>query len=126
MEAAIPSWDLLSRLGDEDVVVVDCRSLDEAERWPIQIPGSLRMTLQEIVDAPWALPDDELIVLFDANGNGSALRRAHQVLIHSGRSAVMLLEGLRGWLAAGFPTERMPDGYARGFSSSSASQPGHG
>jgi rhodanese-related sulfurtransferase len=107
MEAVIPTWDLLGRLGNEDVVVVDCRSTEESERWPLQIAGALRMTLPEILEAPWVLPDDELIVLCNATGEGSLLRRAFHVLSYAGRTPAILQGGLHRWIAEGFPTEQL-------------------
>ena len=107
MEAVIPAWDLLSRLGNDDVVVVDCRSADESERWPVQIPGALRMTLPEVLEAPWVLPDDELIVLCNATGEGPLLRRAFHVLAYAGRTPAVLEGGLHAWIAEGFPTEQL-------------------
>ena len=107
MHAVIPAWDLLGRLGsDELVVVVDCRGSEEWERWPVQIPGALRFTLVEILETPWVLPDDELIVLYDATGTSPTVRRAYSVLNLAGRTAAVLDGGLLSWLAAGFPTER--------------------
>ena len=106
MHAVIPPWDLLGRLGSDEVVVVDCRNDEEWERWPVQLPGALRMPLVEILETPWVLPDDELIVLYDATGRSPTLRRAVQVLILAGRNPATLEGGLLGWLGAGFPTER--------------------
>lgn len=107
MESTIPPWELLGRLGDEDVVVVDCRSAEEAHRMPVQVPGALRMTVEDIQQSPHALPDDELVVLCDADG-GLVSRRAWRLLSLAGRSAVVLRGGLRGWIQAGNPTERVP------------------
>jgi rhodanese-related sulfurtransferase len=107
MEAVIPAWDLLGRLGNDDVVVVDCRSPEEAERWPLQIAGALRMTLAEILESPWVLPDDELIVLCNSTGEGSLLRRAFHVLAYAGRTPAILVGGLHAWITEGFPTEQL-------------------
>jgi rhodanese-related sulfurtransferase len=106
MHAVIPSWDLLGRLGSDEVVVVDCRSSEEWDRWPVQIPGALRLTLVEILETPWVLPDDELIVLYDGSGESPTVRRAYYVLTLAGRTAAVLDAGLLGWIAGGFPTER--------------------
>ena len=106
MHAVIPPWDLLGRLGSDEVVVVDCRSSEEWERWPAQIPGALRLTLVEILETPWVLPDDELIVLYDGAGASPTVRRAYSILTLAGRTAAVLDGGLLAWLAGGFPTER--------------------
>jgi rhodanese-related sulfurtransferase len=106
MQAVIPVWDLLGWLGSDEVVVVDCRGDEEWLRWPVQIPGALRMRLVEILEAPWILPDDELIVLYDGTGTSPTLRRAFQILSLAGRTPATLEGGLLAWLAAGFPTER--------------------
>ncbi len=106
MESSIPGLDVLELLGDEEVVVVDCRSRDEWGFVPLQIPGALRMALEEILDSPHALPDDELIVLCD-EADGSRARRAWRALLLAGRTAVCLRGGLREWIRRGYPTEQI-------------------
>lgn len=104
MEPSVPAWALVERLGDDELVVVDVRGSEEARRIPLRIPGALRMSLQDIQDAPHTLPDDELIVLYDGDG-GFLARRAWRVLQLSGRSATILEGGLQKWLTDGYPTE---------------------
>jgi rhodanese-related sulfurtransferase len=106
MESTIPGWDVLGLLGDDEVVVVDCRTAEEWRKTPTQIPGSLRMSLEEVIDSPNILPDDELIVLVDGHG-GVRARRAWRALLVAGRTAVCLRGGLTAWTAAGYPTERI-------------------
>jgi rhodanese-related sulfurtransferase len=106
MGSTIPPWELLGMLNDDEVVVVDCRPREEWGQKPVQIPGSLRMALEEILDAPGALPDDELIVLVDG-ADGAHARKAWRALLMSGRTAVCLRGGLNGWLSHGLPTERI-------------------
>ncbi len=106
MESSIPGLDVLELLGDDEVVVVDCRSRDEWGFVPLQIPGALRMGLEEILEAPDALPDDELIVLCDGT-DGPRARRAWRALLLAGRTAVCLRGGLRDWIRRGYPTEQI-------------------
>lgn len=106
MDAFVPSWELVGRLGDDEVVVVDVRSEEELRNLPMQIPGAIRMSLEDIQAAPWSLPDDELIVLCDG-GDGVFARRASRTLRMAGRRALVLKGGLSAWLHAGFPTERI-------------------
>ncbi len=96
---------LLARLGEDELVVVDCRSVAERQLLPIQIPGAIQMTCEEIHASPLVLPDDELIVLYDQDGPSAGIRRAMRILELAGRSALALEGGLRGWLQHGFPTE---------------------
>ena len=106
MESTIPSWELLGRLGDEDVVVVDVRGDEEARRLPLQVPGTLRMTVEDIQESPHSLPDDELIVLVDHEA-GFTARRAWRLLQLAGRTAIVLQGGMRAWLSDGCPTEKL-------------------
>ena len=96
---------LLAHLGEDEVVVVDCRSDAERERLPVQIPGAIHMSCEEIHASPLVLPDDELIVLYDAEGVSPGCRRAGRILELAGRSVAILDGGLRGWLQHGYPTE---------------------
>ncbi|MGA9522626.1 MAG: rhodanese-like domain-containing protein [Myxococcaceae bacterium] len=106
MESSIAGLDVLELLGDDEVVVVDCRSRDEWGFLPQKIPGALRMGLEEILDSPHALPDDELIVLCDGT-DGARARRAWRALLLAGRTAVCLRGGLREWIRRGYPTEQI-------------------
>jgi rhodanese-related sulfurtransferase len=106
MESSIPGLDVLELLGDDEVVVVDCRSREDWRFVPLQIPGALRMGLEEILESPSALPDDELIVLCDGT-DGTRARRAWRALLLAGRTAVCLRGGLREWIRRGYPTEEI-------------------
>jgi rhodanese-related sulfurtransferase len=101
----ISSRSLMARLGEDEVVVVDCRSDEDWSALPLQIPGAIRMSCDEIHATPLVLPDDELIVLYDHDGASAACRRAIRILQAAGRSAAALEGGLRGWVGMGFPTE---------------------
>lgn len=103
MSEGIPPWELLGRLGDDDVVVVDCRADEDFAQLPAQIPGAVRMSCEEIREAPWTLPDDELIVLYDGTHDSFRPRMAARFLRRAGRRAVVLEGGLRAWLSEGYP-----------------------
>ena len=62
MELRIPCAELYLRLGDEDVLVLDCRSSRDWEQLEFHSPGALRMTPEEVVRDQGVLPVDELIV----------------------------------------------------------------
>ncbi len=109
MEPSITPNDLFVRLGDDEIVVVDCREDEDWRGFGVHIPGALRMTLAEISQSGQALPDDELIVLCGA-GEGRACRRAYRLLRLCGRDVVCLQGGLEAWVTAGYPTERHPGG----------------
>jgi rhodanese-related sulfurtransferase len=105
MEPVIDSRDLYLRLGDEELLVIDCREEEDWAANPFRIPGALRMPLAELSEAAHALPDDELIVLCGALHDGSDARRAWRILRLHERDAVCLHGGLPAWIGAGYPTE---------------------
>ncbi len=96
---------LMASLGEDEVVVVDCRDDAGFDTLPLLIPGALRMSCEEIHATPLVLPDDELIVLYDADGVTTRCRRAIRILELAGRRAMGLEGGLRGWISHGYPTE---------------------
>lgn len=98
--------DLLVRLGDEEVLVLDCREEEDWECYQLHIPGALRMTLHELSESSHSLPDDELIVLCGASPDGGDARRAARLLRMRGRQAVTLSGGIQAWITAGYPVER--------------------
>jgi rhodanese-related sulfurtransferase len=100
--------ELYMRLGDDDVLVLDCRDASDWERYELQIPGALRMTVSEIARDLAMLPDDELIVLCGCCPDGMDLRRICRLLRLRGRNAVCLAGGLQAWVTGGYPTERHP------------------
>ncbi len=102
----MPASELLQRLGDDELLVLDCRTLEDWMAFDIHIPGSLRMSLAELVDAGHELPDDELIVVVGWSADGSDARKARRILRLRGRDAVCLEGGLRAWVGAGYPIER--------------------
>jgi rhodanese-related sulfurtransferase len=107
MERWISCSDVLMRLGDDEVVVVDCRPELEWQLYQLQIPGALRMPFEELLHSAGALPDDELIVLCGSDdADDGEVQKAWRVLRKHGRHAVCLEGGLSHWIARGFPTER--------------------
>ncbi len=106
MNPVLECQDLFLRLGDEELVVVDCREREEWDRLEFHIPGALRMSLRELDAAAHTLPDDELIVLCGCSEDGSDARRALRLLQLRGRNAVCLDGGLQSWVTGGYPTER--------------------
>ena len=105
MEPLIECPDLLHRLGDDEVLVVDCRDPEAWTERPFHIPGALRMSLADLSEAAHILPDDELIVLCGLEENGTDARQAHKLLRLRNRDSVCLKGGLLAWLDAGYPIE---------------------
>jgi rhodanese-related sulfurtransferase len=106
MELRIPCAELYLRLGDDDVLVLDCRSPDNWELVEFHIPGSLRMAPDEVYRDLFILPDDELIVLYGCEADWENVLRICRMLMMQGRKAVCLEGGIQAWVAEGFPTER--------------------
>jgi len=105
VEPTIHCRDLLLRLGDDEILVIDCRPGDQWHSLDVQIPGALWITADELAHAAQSLPDDELIVVYGTSRDTHA-RRAVRLLRLRGFDAVMLDGGLRTWISLGFPTER--------------------
>ncbi|MDY7230915.1 rhodanese-like domain-containing protein [Hyalangium rubrum] len=106
MELRIPCAELYLRLGDEDVLVLDCRCPEHWEEVEFHIPGALRMSPDEVARDLFILPDDELIVLCGCEQDGEEVLRLCRLLVLRGRNAVCLQGGIQGWMNEGFPTER--------------------
>jgi rhodanese-related sulfurtransferase len=104
VEPSIGCSDLLPHLGDDDVLVVDCRSFDDWTQMGLHIPGALRMTLEEVIAYAQSFPDDELIVL--CGGGGVDCRKVCRILRMLGLDAVCLEGGFDRWVKLGLPTER--------------------
>lgn len=113
MEPTVDCGELMAQLGDDEVLILDCRSLEEWNGYGLHIPGALRMGVEEIGQFAHALPDDELIVLCGYRPDGSDARRAYRFLQFRGRRAVILAGGLRSWVTEGYPTESHPTAPAR-------------
>jgi rhodanese-related sulfurtransferase len=105
-EPSIDCRDLFTRLGDDELLVIDCREEEEWSYYELQIPGALKMSVMEIYECAHALPDDELIVLCGCAADGSDSRRAFRLLRLRGHDAVCLRGGLQAWITQGYPTER--------------------
>ncbi len=101
----IQCCELLARLGDDEVLILDCRTDDEWNEFEFHIPGALHMSLSDLAEHAHVLPDDELIVLCGWDRDGADARRAHRLLQMRGRDALCLEGGLRAWVATGYPTE---------------------
>ena len=93
------------RLGDEQILVLDCRSENDPYSPDLQIPGALRISLEDLPRAAHCLPDDELIVVCGL-AQGARTWRACRLLRLRGLDAVVLAGGLNAWISQGFPTER--------------------
>ncbi len=106
MELQIPCAELYLRLGDDDILVLDCRSPEDWEHLEFHIPGALRMTPEEVAEDLCFLPDDELIVLCGCESDGELVLRLCRLLLMRGRTAVYLQGGIHAWVREGFPTER--------------------
>lgn len=113
MEPRIDARDLFLRLGDDELLVIDCRSEEEWESQPLHIPGAMRMTYAELCEAAHILPDDELIVLCGAHADDEDAHQAWRVLRLRGRPAVCLHGGLAAWMEQGYPVERHVPGERR-------------
>ena len=108
--------ELYVRLGDEEVLVLDCRDAKDWERYGMHIPGALWMSFEEVVRDGAALPDDELIVVCGCAPDGSDAHRVCRLLQQRGLSAVCLEGGLQGWITHGLPTEsHLPGDSASGL-----------
>lgn len=105
-EPSIDCRELFTRLGDDEILVIDCREEDDWSCYELQVPGALKMGVAEIYEFAHALPDDELIVLCGCAADGSDSRRASRLLRLRGRDAVCLRGGLQAWISQGYPTER--------------------
>jgi rhodanese-related sulfurtransferase len=105
VEPSISPHELFLRLGDDELLVLDCRDDDDWTGFGVHIPGALRMTVEELAQSAQMLPDDELIVVC-GNSDGKDCRRAYRLLSLSGRDVVCLKGGLAAWVTSGYPTER--------------------
>ncbi len=105
MDPRIHCTDLYFRLGDDEVLVLDCREPEDWARHGLHIPGSLWMCFEEILRDSQVLPDDELIVVVGCAPDGSDARRACRLLRQRGFNVVCLEGGLHGWVTHGLPTE---------------------
>ena len=108
MEPRISCRDLFKLLlaDDDDILIVDCRGEKDWHRYEVQIPGALRLGLDELLSFADALPDDELIILVDCSPKGRESRRAWRLLRRRELDVVCLRGGLPAWLDEGYPTER--------------------
>jgi rhodanese-related sulfurtransferase len=105
VEPTIHCRDLLLRLGDDEVLVIDCRPDDQWQALDVQIPGALWIAGGELAHAAHSLPDDELIVIYGTSREPHAWRACRMLRLR-GFDAVVLDGGLRAWISMGFPTER--------------------
>lgn len=106
MDPTIDCQELYALLGDDELVVVDCRPEDTWDRLPFHIPGALRMPLVDLYRSSSVLPEDELVVLCGSDPDGADAQRACRMLRLRGREAVWLRGGIHAWTSAGLPTEQ--------------------
>jgi rhodanese-related sulfurtransferase len=125
MEPSIPCWQLLLRLGEDELLVLDCRPREERGALAVQIPGALTVTEQELDEDPDLIPDDELVVIYDGEQDGHLARQMWRRLHRHGRSAVWLRGGIEAWVAAGYPVEPAgrPAGWAQFVPEEGGSRP---
>ena len=103
--ARMPCDELYVRLGDDEILVLDCREPEDWTRYGWHVPGALWMTFEEIVRDVVVLPDDELIVVCGCAPDGSDARRVCRLLQRLGFNVVCLEGGLQAWMIAGLPTD---------------------
>lgn len=103
--ATIDCAELFQKLGDDDLLVLDCRDEREWDVNPFQIPGTLKLSVRELREAADSLPDDELIVLVGTAQDSSDVLRAFRILRRHKRQALILEGGLLEWIEHGLPTE---------------------
>lgn len=108
MDSHIRCSELFHRLGDEEILVVDCSSDADWARLGQHIPGALRIRPSDFAEMVDVLPEDELIVLYGCHPEGADLRKALKLLQLRGRAVVCLSGGLPGWVTQGYPTEHHP------------------
>ncbi len=107
MEPTISCVELLLRLGDDDLLVLDCRDPETAGHLSsLTVPGALRIPLDDLRQWGRSLPDDELIVI--VGEDAGLARRACRLLHQLDRMGVVLDGGLHAWVSAGFPVEGRP------------------
>lgn len=97
--------ELLSRLRDRDVTLLDIRPPDEYE--VAHLPGAMSVPLESLSAEQNELPDGELI----AYCRGAYCLLAHDavaLLATRGREAKRLEDGILEWRLAGLPVERAP------------------
>ena len=102
----IHSTELLTRLGDDELLIIDCRTPDDWRRLERTLPGALHLSQADLSECAHILPDDELIVLCGWREDGGDARRAQRLLQIRGRQAFCLEGGLQAWITAGYPTEQ--------------------
>ena len=110
LDPRMPCTELYVRLGDDEILVLDCRDPTDWDRYGLHIPGALRMTFEEVLEDVEVLPDDELIVVVGCAPDGSDARRVCRVLQQWGLNAICLEGGLQGWVTSGLPTESHDSG----------------
>lgn len=93
---------LAQRLRRDEVTVLDIRGA--AEREEVRIPGSVHVPLGYLAERLTEVPSGRPLVVHCESGSRSPIAAA--ILAAAGRPALDYLEGIRGWLEAGYPVER--------------------
>ena len=92
-------------LRDGGAFVLDVRTPEEWEEY--HLPGSTLIPLDELESRLNEIPSDQEILVVCRSGNRSAVGR--DILLDAGFEEVTSLAGgLKGWKAAGYPTETGP------------------
>jgi rhodanese-related sulfurtransferase/predicted transcriptional regulator len=100
---AVGATDLMERLGDENVVVLDVRP--EEEYLAGHIPGALSVPVDALEAALQTLPKDKEIVAYCRGPYCVFSDEAARFLNARGYRASRLVEGFPDWRAVGLPVE---------------------
>lgn len=94
----------LARAWEAGAPVLDVREDDEFVR--AHVPRAQWIPLGELPARVAEVPAEETVYVICASGNRS--KRGAEILEASGRSAVSVAGGTKGWLQAGHPVDRGP------------------
>ena len=100
---AVDSTELLRRLEDGDVVVLDVRPQPEYAAG--HLPGAVHVPLDELVDRLAELPDDREVVAYCRGQYCVLAHDAVRLLQAHGRTARRASDGILEWRLAGHPIE---------------------
>jgi len=99
----ISKEELLQRLQNEEVIVVDVRPPEEYQK--AHIPGAISIPLSELKNKLSDLPQDRQIVAYCRGPYCVLSVEAMIILRNAGFQALRLKEGLPEWKVAGLPVE---------------------
>lgn len=95
--------ELLHRIQDGDVTVIDVRPREEYEAG--HIPGARSIPVDELLDNLADLPEDRTVVAYCRGAYCAFAHDAVRTLAAYGRSALRLEEGMLEWRLADLPVE---------------------